>query len=60
MADAIVISKIDLLPYANFDIPGFLKAVKGMNPKAKVFQVSCTAHQGIEEWTDWVRSSIRR
>jgi hydrogenase nickel incorporation protein HypB len=60
MADAIVISKIDLLPYAKFDIPGFLKAVRGMNRKAQIFQVSCTTRQGIEEWTEWVRSSIRR
>jgi len=60
MADAIVISKIDLLPYARFDIPGFLKAIKGMNRKAKIFQVSCTTHEGIEEWAKWVRSSIAR
>ena len=38
MADAIVISKIDLLPYAKFDIPAFLKAVKGMNRKARYFR----------------------
>jgi hydrogenase nickel incorporation protein HypB len=60
MADAIIISKIDLLPYARFDIPAFLKAVKGMNRKARVFQVSCTTHHGIEEWVEWVRSVMNR
>jgi hydrogenase nickel incorporation protein HypB len=60
MADAIVISKLDLLPYAKFDVPGFLKAVKGMNRKARVFQVSCTTHEGIEEWTKWVISSMSK
>jgi len=58
MADAIVISKIDLLPYTTFDIPGFLKALKGMNPKARVFRVSCTTREGIDEWSKWVRSSV--
>ena len=60
MADAIVISKIDLLPYAKFDIPSFLKAVKGMNRKARIFQVSCTTHQGIDEWVEWMRSTMNR
>jgi hydrogenase nickel incorporation protein HypB len=58
MADAIVISKIDLMPYARFDVPAFLKALKGMNRKARIFQVSCTTHQGIEEWAEWVRSTL--
>jgi hydrogenase nickel incorporation protein HypB len=56
MADAIVISKIDLLPYASFDIPAFLAAVNGMNPKARVIRVSCTTKEGIEEWVEWVVS----
>ncbi|MBN2099821.1 MAG: hydrogenase nickel incorporation protein HypB [Dehalococcoidia bacterium] len=60
MADAVVISKIDLLPYARFDVPAFLKALKGMNRKARVFQVSCTTHQGIEQWAKWVRSNTSR
>jgi hydrogenase nickel incorporation protein HypB len=55
-ADAIVISKTDLLPHTKFDVPGFLKAVKGMNRKARVFQVSCATHEGIKEWAEWVRS----
>jgi hydrogenase nickel incorporation protein HypB len=58
IADAIVISKTDLLPYARFDIPGFLKALKGMNRRAKIFQVSCTTREGIGEWAEWVRSSM--
>jgi hydrogenase nickel incorporation protein HypB len=60
MADAIVISKIDLLPYTKFDIPAFLKAVRGMNPKARILQVSCTTHEGVDEWAEWVRSSMRQ
>jgi len=60
MADAVVISKIDLLPYARFDIPGFLKAVKGMNRKVRIFQVSCVTHEGVEDWARWVRSSMSK
>ncbi len=59
LADAVVINKIDLLPYTQFDVEGFSRALRGMNQKARLFQVSCTTHQGIDDWTDWVLSSMR-
>ena len=59
LADAVVINKIDLLPYTKFDVEAFSKALKGINQKAQIFQVSCTTHQGIEGWVSWVVSSIR-
>ena len=59
LADAVVINKIDLLPYTKFDVEGFSKALKGINQKAQIFQVSCTTHQGIEDWVSWVVSSMR-
>jgi hydrogenase nickel incorporation protein HypB len=60
LADAVVINKIDLLPYTKFDVEGFSKALKGFNQKARLFQVSCTTREGIEDWTDWVVSAVRR
>ena len=59
LADAVVINKIDLLPYTKFDVEAFSKALKGINQKAQIFQVSCTTHQGIEDWVSWVVSSMR-
>ncbi len=60
MADAVVITKIDLLPYTRFDVPAFLQAIGGMNPQARVFQVSCTSGEGLGEWVEWVTSVIRK
>ncbi|MDM8001163.1 MAG: hydrogenase nickel incorporation protein HypB [Dehalococcoidia bacterium] len=60
VADAIVINKMDLLPYARFDVPAFLKAARGLNRKARIFQVSCATGEGIREWTRWVRSAMSR
>ena len=48
--DAIVINKIDLLPYLEFDVPAFRELVGGMNPKAQIFEVSCKTGEGLEEW----------
>lgn len=56
LADAVVINKIDLLPYSRFDLEGFTKALHGMNQKARIFQVSCTTREGIDEWASWVLS----
>jgi hydrogenase nickel incorporation protein HypB len=57
-ADAIVLNKIDLLPYVNFDLTAFTKVVRDLNPLAPVFQVSCTTGQGLVDWLGWVKASL--
>jgi len=52
--DAVVINKIDLLPHLDFDLQAFQKLVKGLNPNARIFQVSCKTGQGIDEWAAWL------
>lgn len=52
--DAIVINKLDLLPYVHFDVSSFSELVKGMNPDADIFAISCETGQGIESWTEWM------
>ena len=52
--DAIVINKVDLLPYLRFDMQAFRQLVLGMNPDVRVFAVSCESGAGIEEWTQWL------
>jgi hydrogenase nickel incorporation protein HypB len=54
--DAIVINKIDLLPYVEFDLEGFRKLVVGLNSDVQVFEVSCKTGEGISVWTDWLAS----
>jgi len=59
IADAVLINKIDLLPYLKFDIEGFSKAVRGINQGVEIFPISCTTHQGIEDWVSWVMANVR-
>ena len=59
VADVVLVNKIDLLPYLKFDMEGFSKAVRGINQKVKIFPISCTTHQGIEEWVSWVMANMR-
>jgi hydrogenase nickel incorporation protein HypB len=54
----IVVNKIDLLPYVDFDLDGFRKLVTGLNSGVQVFEVSCTTGEGIPAWADWLASAI--
>ncbi len=52
--DAVLINKIDLLPYVKFDMRAFTVAVRSMNARASIIPLSCTTGQGLEDWTGWV------
>ena len=54
IADAVVINKLDLLPYLDFDIEGFCRTVKGLNQRAEIFRVSCKTGEGVESWLSWL------
>lgn len=53
-ADVVVINKTDLLPYLDFDLPAFRALVRGINPDALIFEVSCQTSEGIEAWAAWL------
>jgi len=58
-ADAVVINKIDFLPYVDFDIPSFRNALVSLNPRVKIFEVSCKTGMGIENWCSWLLNEIK-
>ncbi len=52
--DAVVINKLDLLPYLDFDLSAFRELVRALNPDVALFDLSCKTGQGIEEWAAWL------
>ena len=58
-SSALVLNKIDLLPYTNADIGKMKKDSLSLNPKLKIFEVSCKTGEGIKEWTDWLKSLVK-
>lgn len=58
-ADVVLINKIDLLPFLEFDIASFSNAISGLNPEVKIFQVSCKTGQGLEGWFSWLQEQIK-
>lgn len=59
-ADAVLINKIDLLPYLKFDTQAFSQAIRGINEKVEILQISCTTSQGIQEWVSWLLTQMSR
>ena len=60
VADAVLLNKIDLSPYLNFDTDVFSQAIRGMNREAEIFPVSCASGQGIEQWVSWLLAQMNR
>lgn len=54
-SDALVISKMDALPYFDFDLETCIKRVKRLNPKIKIFPLSAKTKEGMKEWLNWLR-----
>ena len=52
--DAVVLNKMDLLPYIDFDMEAYRRLLLALNPDVAVFPVSCKTGKGIEPWSDWL------
>ena len=52
--DALVINKIDLLPYIDFNMDYFKRGVEVLNPGLVTFPVSCRTGEGLDDWVDWL------
>ncbi len=57
--DALIINKIDLLPYVQFDMDYFRRGVEMLNPGLVTFPLSCRTGEGLPEWTDWLLASCQ-
>ncbi|WNI18869.1 hydrogenase nickel incorporation protein HypB [Actinacidiphila sp. ITFR-21] len=53
-ADLVVINKLDLLPYVDFDVARCTAYARSVNPDVRVLTVSATTGEGMDLWYDWV------
>jgi len=58
--DALVINKIDLLPYVSFRVDFFKKGIEALNPGVTQFELSCRSGEGLDAWFDWLLQSVKR
>jgi hydrogenase nickel incorporation protein HypB len=55
---ALLINKIDLLPYVDCSVEKIKKESWKINPELKIFEVSCKTEQGLEGWYQWLREGV--
>ncbi len=53
-AEVMLLNKIDLLPYLNFDVEKCIHYAKQVNPNIHILQISATTGEGMTEWIDWL------
>jgi hydrogenase nickel incorporation protein HypB len=56
--DALVLNKVDLLPYVSFRVEHFWRGVQALNPGAARFELSCQTGTGLEAWLDWLTAQV--
>ncbi len=56
--DVLVINKIDLLPYVEFDMEYFRRGAAALNPGLATFPLSCRTGEGLDAWLDWVVAQV--
>jgi hydrogenase nickel incorporation protein HypB len=58
-ASLMVLNKVDLLPYLEFDVNKAVEAARRVNPAIAVLQVSATKGLGMDAWLDWIRAGAK-
>ncbi|MCB8982664.1 MAG: hydrogenase nickel incorporation protein HypB [Ardenticatenaceae bacterium] len=53
--DALILNKMDLLPYIDFDLAYFRQGIEILNPEAAFFPISCKTGEGVAEWIEWLK-----
>lgn len=59
VCDVLLINKIDVLPYFDFDLEKVQEYAHARNPKLKIFPLSAKTGEGMDAWTDWLREQVR-
>jgi hydrogenase nickel incorporation protein HypB len=56
-ADVVVVNKIDLLPFLDFDLGLFYENLHGVNPEVRTIETSTKTGTGIDDWCAWVTAA---
>ena len=59
VCDAVLINKIDVLPYFDFSMDKVKEFIHARNPEAEIFPISAKTGEGMEAWTDWLRCEVK-
>ncbi|MFV0574968.1 MAG: hydrogenase nickel incorporation protein HypB [Vibrio sp.] len=58
-SELMIVNKIDLLPYVNFDVDACIANARKVNPNIQVLKVSATTGEGFEAWLSWLEQNLK-
>ncbi len=58
-SNVMIITKIDLLPYVQFDVEKCIEYARQVNPDMRIFQVSAVTEDGLKDWYEWLEMQVR-
>ena len=58
VCDALIINKIDVLPYFDFDMEKVTEYARMRNPNIRIFPISAKTGEGVEAWCDWLSEQV--
>ena len=59
VCDALIINKIDVMPYFDFDLEKVKEFARMRNPNLKIFPISAKTGEGVDAWCDWLREQVK-
>ena len=58
-SQVMVINKLDLLPYVDYDLEKAKRQALAINPRLRIFELSCRNGEGLDAWCDWLLTFVR-
>ena len=59
ISEVMVINKLDLLPYVDYDLEKVKRHALAINPRLRIFELSCRTGEGLDTWCDWLLEFAR-
>ena len=59
VCDVLLINKVDVLPYFDFDMDKVVEYAHRRNPKLEIFPVAAKTGEGMDAWCDWLRRQVK-
>jgi hydrogenase nickel incorporation protein HypB len=58
IADVVLINKMDIAQFVNFNVEKVENEIKELNPNAIIFKISAIKNEGLSEFINWIKKNI--
>ena len=58
VANVLIINKIDVMPYFDFDLEKVTEFAHMRNPGLEIFPISAKTGEGVDKWVEWLRRQV--